>query len=78
MAHAPCHRCRTRAVLISLRIRWVYQARRHLPPAHLLSSMAQRQPLAKVSGEGIEVEIEPVTGKERDAERRPGSVGAYG
>jgi hypothetical protein len=31
--------------------------------------MTQREPLTKVSREGIEVEIESVTGKEREAAR---------
>jgi hypothetical protein len=52
----------------------VDQARLHLPPAHVSPSTAQLEPLTKVSSDGIEVEIEPVTGKEREAKRRPGSV----
>ena len=56
----------------------VDQARLHLPLANVASSTAQREPLAKVSCEGIEVEIEPVTRKEWEAERRPGSVAGSG
>src|SRR5262249_45292099 len=40
-----------------------------LPSAHIASSTAQREPLAKVGSEGIEVEVEPVTGKERKTAR---------
>jgi len=50
----------------------------HLPLAQVVSSSTQREPLTKVSREGIEVEIESVTRKEREAERRPGSVGECG
>ena len=52
----------------------VDQARLHLPPAHVSPSTAQLEPLTKVSSDGIEVAIEPITGKEREAKRRPGSV----
>jgi hypothetical protein len=47
----------------------VDQARLHLPPAHVAPSTTQLDPLTKVSRDGIEVEIEPVTGKERQATR---------
>ncbi len=50
----------------------------HLPLAHVPPSSTQREPLTKVSRESIEVEIEPVTRKEREAERRPGSFGECG
>jgi hypothetical protein len=39
---------------------------------HDLPSTTQREPLTKVGREGIEVVIEPVTGKERDATRSQG------
>jgi len=45
------------------------QAWLHLPPAHVASSTAHGEPLTKVGREGIEVEIEPVTRKERAASR---------
>ena len=45
----------------------VDQAWLHLPPAHVPSSTTQCKPLAKVGGEGIEVEIEAITGEVRKA-----------
>jgi len=47
----------------------VDQASRHLPLAHIAPAMAEGEPLTKVSGERIEVEIKPVTRKEREATR---------
>jgi hypothetical protein len=47
----------------------VDQLRRHLPPEDFPSSATQHEPLTKVSGEGIEVEIEPVTREKGDATR---------
>ena len=47
----------------------VDQARRHLPLAHGVPWATQLEPLTEVSREGIEVEIEPVTGKERKTAR---------
>jgi hypothetical protein len=54
------------------------QAWFHLPPAHAAPSSTQREPLTKVGREGIEIQIEAITGEERQAERRPGFVGASG
>jgi hypothetical protein len=48
----------------------VDQALCHLPLTHVPASATHQEPLAKVCREGIEVEVEPVTGKERQAERR--------
>jgi hypothetical protein len=48
------------------------QARLHQPPAHVAPLATQLEPLTKVSREGREGEIEPVTGKERDATRKQG------
>jgi len=45
----------------------VDQAWFNLPPAHIASSTTQLEPPTKVSRNGIEVEIEPVTGKEGKA-----------
>jgi hypothetical protein len=50
----------------------VDQARLHLLPAHVAPSTTHLEPLTKVSRDGIEVEIEPVTGKEQDATRSQG------
>lgn len=41
----------------------------HLPPVHVSLSLAHLEPLSKMSRERIEVQIEPITGKERDALR---------
>jgi hypothetical protein len=54
------------------------QVSRHLPLAHVAPSATYLEPLAKVSREGKEIEVESVTGKERQAERRPGSLGERG
>jgi len=56
----------------------VDQARRHLPSAHVAPVATDLEPLTEVSRERIEVEVEPVTGKERETERRPGSVSGSG
>ena len=45
------------------------QPRCYLPPAPVAPSANHLEPLTKVSRESIEVEIEPVTGKERQAAR---------
>ena len=47
----------------------VDQVRGHLPPAHSPPSTTSCEPVPKMSREGIEVEIEPVTGEEREAAR---------
>ena len=39
----------------------------HLPPAHVAASLTHLEPLTKVSCEGIEVQIQAITGEERDA-----------
>jgi hypothetical protein len=52
----------------------VDQTWRHLPSAHVVSSTAEGEPLAKVGRERIEVQIEAITGEERNAERRPGAL----
>src|SRR5690242_3018274 len=49
----------------------VDQARRYLPSAYVSPSTSLFPPCPKMSREGIKVEIEPVTRKERQAERRP-------
>src|SRR5690242_15247333 len=56
----------------------VDQAWLYLPLARVAPSTTQREPLAKVGRERIKVEIQSVTGKEREAERRPISVAEYG
>jgi hypothetical protein len=56
----------------------VDEPRRYLPSAYFPPSTVGGEPLAKVGGEGREVEIEPITGEDRQAERRPASVGASG
>jgi hypothetical protein len=56
----------------------VDQPRCHLPLAHVAPATTHLEPLTKVGRESIEVQIEPVTREERDAERRPGSLGASG
>src|SRR5262249_17040980 len=43
------------------------QAWFHLPPAHVAPSSTQREPLTKVGREGIEIQIEAITGEERQA-----------
>ena len=47
----------------------VDQARRHLPLTHSAPWATHLEPLTEVSREGIEVEVEPVTGKERKTAR---------
>src|SRR5215470_11534147 len=47
----------------------VDQSRCHLPLAHVAPSANHLEPLTKVGRERIKVEIEPVTGKERQAAR---------
>ncbi len=42
----------------------VDQAWLYLPPAHVAPATTSCEPLTKVGCEGIEVEIEPITGKE--------------
>jgi hypothetical protein len=54
------------------------QARRHLPLVHGVPWATHLEPLTEVSREGREGEVEPVTGKERQTERRPGSLGECG
>ena len=41
----------------------------HLPPEHISPSLTHLEPLTKVSRERIEIEIKPVTGKERKESR---------
>jgi hypothetical protein len=36
------------------------------------------EPVSKMGGESIEIQIEAITGEDRQAERRPGSVGESG
>jgi hypothetical protein len=47
----------------------------YLPAAGFPASATNLEPLSKMSGQRIEVQIEPVTGEERNAERRRGFVG---
>jgi hypothetical protein len=56
----------------------VDQAHRHLPPEDFAPSAIHLAPVSKMGRQRIEVEIEPVTGEEREAERRPGSLAACG
>src|SRR5262249_2289946 len=56
----------------------VDQPHRHRTSEGFAPTMTHLEPLTKVSREGIKVAIQSVTGKERDAERRPGSVAACG
>jgi hypothetical protein len=48
----------------------VDQPSRHLPSKGFAPTTTHLEPLTKVSREGIKVEIEPITRKERQAERR--------
>ena len=48
----------------------VDQPSRHLPSEGFAPSLTHLEPLTKVGREGIKVEVEPVTGKERQTERR--------
>ncbi len=54
------------------------QSSRHLPPKRFPPSPTHLEPLSKMGRERIEVDIQAITGEERNAERRPGSVGASG
>ena len=45
----------------------VDQPRCHLPLAHVAPALTHLKPPSKMSRERIEVEIEPVTGEEREA-----------
>jgi hypothetical protein len=56
----------------------VDQARSHLPSAYVAPSTSLFAPCPKMSRESIEVEIEPVTRKEWETERRPGSAAERG
>ena len=56
----------------------IYQARRYLPLAYMPPSPNHLKPLAKMGCEGIEVQIEAITGEERQTERRPGFVAGSG
>jgi hypothetical protein len=56
----------------------VDQPRRHLPLASMLSLAISLEPVSKMGGESTEIQIEAITGEERQAERRPGSVGESG
>ena len=47
----------------------VDQARRHLPSAYMPPAATHLEPMAEVSRQRIEVEVKPVTGKEREAVR---------
>src|SRR5437588_545799 len=47
----------------------VDQARCPLPPAHFLPSTTSCEPLSKMGCEGIEIQIEAVTGEERQIAR---------
>jgi hypothetical protein len=47
----------------------VDQARFHLPSTHVTPSTTQCEPLAKVGRESIEIQIEAITGEERQAAR---------
>src|SRR5260370_13953040 len=47
----------------------VDQAWSHQPSAHVASSTTKCKPLAKVGGEGIEVQVQAITGEKRDAVR---------
>jgi hypothetical protein len=50
------------------------QARRYLPLKRFPPSTSYFLPLAKMGCEGREVQIEAITGEERQTERRPGFV----
>ena len=54
------------------------QARRYLPLAYMPPSLNHLKPLAKMGCEGIKVQIEAITGEERQTERRPGFVAGSG
>src|SRR5438874_6899027 len=41
------------------------QTRRHLPLTHVLASTTHLSPVSKMGREGIEVEVEPITGEKR-------------
>jgi len=54
------------------------QARRHLPLASTPSFATSLEPVSKMGRERIKVHVQAVTGKEWEAQRQPGSVGASG
>ncbi len=56
----------------------VDQPRRHLPLASMPSLAINLEPVSKMGCESIEIQIEAITGEDRQAERRPGSVGESG
>ena len=50
----------------------------HLPPEYFPPSAGHLEPVSKMGRQRREIEIEPVTGEERETERRPGSVAGSG